>query len=261
MNTSRDMESVNDSEVVSPSTSKPQPTACELEFVEAPKGSSNSKIKKTTKRKKSDSSDTGLIPIGTNKYQKPPSIHEKYAARPDSLEHICLAQFAQWYETAPKNSKKQKRGIEMSEHEIVCPHLESPQTMPKFIELKDSNLGCMYLREGPQVIMFHKFDAEKDAHEFFYNELLFYFHWRSESELHCDDFQACLAKFRTMLPKNPKGSFIDTVKNDLFPEMNNVELARVILEEFPNDQRPTHIGDFLDNENEKEMKIAGSKHI
>ena len=119
-------------------------------------------------------------------YKKPPTIHDKYAARPDSLEHICLAQFAQWYETVPKNSKKHKRYGEMSDQAIICPHLKTPLTMPKFIELKDQDLGCMYLREGPQVIMFHKFNEDKDAHRFFYNELLFYFHWRSEKELHFD---------------------------------------------------------------------------
>ena len=66
--------------------------------------------------------------------------------------------------------------------------------------------------------MYHKFDEGKDAHEFFYNELLFYFHWRREIvDLHRENFEACLEKFRSSLPGNPGISFIDSVKSQLFP--------------------------------------------
>ena len=65
-------------------------------------------------------------------------------------------------------------------------------------------------------------------------------------ELHSEDFTACLAKFKKEF------SFIETVKTKMFPEMNNVELARTIMEEYPEDIRPSHIGDLIDNQNEQD---------
>ena len=104
-----------------------------------------------------------------------------------------------------------------------------------------------------KILMYHKFDEGKDAHRFFYSELLLYSHWRCEtSELHHDDFDACLTKYNSPVPNDPKISYIETVKSYLFPEMNNVELARAIMEECLEDNRPSHIGDLLDNQNEQD---------
>ena len=239
MNTPRDMESTNGSEVVSPSFTKNFATQ---------------ESSKDTKAKQNKTKTSKTIPIGDNEYVRPPSIHEKYAARPDSLEHICLAQFAVWYESAPKNSARSKKKFDvMSDEEIICPHLKTPLYMPRYIQLKIPELGCMYLREGPQILMFHKFDEGKDAHRFFYSELLLYFHWRSETlELHSEDFEACLSKYKSTVPNNPKISFIEFVKSQLFPEMNNVEMARALMEECLDENRPSHIGDLLDNQNEQD---------
>ena len=64
----------------------------------------------------------------------------------------------------PKASKHRKKIAEsLSEHKIICPHLETPLYMPNLIQLKVPELGCMYLREGPQILMYHKFDGAKDA--------------------------------------------------------------------------------------------------
>ena len=46
------------------------------------------------------------IPGSDEQFYEPQSIHEKYAERPDSLENICLAQFAIWYVSVPKNWKE-----------------------------------------------------------------------------------------------------------------------------------------------------------
>ena len=98
MNTPRDMESTNGSEVVSPSFTKNFATQ---------------ESSKDTKGKQNKTKTNNTIPIGDNEYVRPPSIHEKYAARPDSLEHICLAQFAVWYESVPKNSARGKKKFDL----------------------------------------------------------------------------------------------------------------------------------------------------
>ena len=190
-----------------------------------------------------------------NLYVKPASDHEKYASRPDSLEHICFAQFLMWYETTRSNAKEPKNLDTLSSHEIICPHLEKPAYLPKYIKMKDQKLRPMYLRQSKKVLMLHQYKEAENPHEFFHSELMLYMHWRKEAELHADDLDACIKYFQTGLPNVPSVSLIETIKEQLFPEMNNVELARAIMEDFvPNDERPCHIGDVLDSQLEQDTE-------
>ena len=107
--------------------------------------------------------------------------------------------------------------------------------MPFVIDLKDPTLGSMKLRQSEAVLKFHKFREDEEIHEFLYGELLLYMHWRSENELRRDDFNTCLALYQTPSPLNPEVSFVHTVKNSLFPEMNNIDTARAILDNFAED--------------------------
>ena len=146
MKMSRDTESDNGYEVLSPSkpnciglrecrtTKQNKKTQSQKEQICSQDMESNNSIKMFSQAQKNTKSrkvkrETNTIPIGDNEYIRPPSIHEKYAARPDSLEHICLAQFVIWYESAPKNSVIGKSKLEMmSDEEIICPHLKVHHT-------------------------------------------------------------------------------------------------------------------------------------
>ena len=128
------------------------------------------------------------IPGSDDQFYEPQSVHEKYSNRPESLEHICLAQFAIWYVLVPKKWKKPKDIEAVSDTQVICPELSEPLQMPRYIQLKDENQSCMRLRMFPAVLRMHRFKEEKDAHEFFFSELLLYKHWRSEEELFPDDF-------------------------------------------------------------------------
>ena len=197
--------------------------------------------------------NTRSVRINDKNYVIPISKHERYASRPSSLEHMCFAQFLIWYKPLTNQTKKTKYE-ELSSHDIICPHQTKPEKMPIVIELKDPSLGCMKLRQFEAVLKFHKFREDEDAHEFFYSELVLYKHWRSEDELRYDNFDACLALYQTPSPRNPELTIVETVKNSLFPEINNVEIARAILDDLTEDQRPCHIGDVLDNQNEQDIE-------
>ena len=140
MNTPRDAEPFNGNDVASPTISNSQTEVCESLIATSTKGGSDTTSKPEIKpkvSKKRSFKNEHAIRIGDNEYVRPPSIHDKYAARPDSLEHICLAQFVIWYESVPKTSKSRKKQAEsLSEHEIICPHLETPTYMPNYINLK-----------------------------------------------------------------------------------------------------------------------------
>ena len=156
---------------------------------------------------------------------------------------------------APKTEKKSSIDEE-GPVEIVCPDLDSKPGPKKFL-LKtitlQNDLGVMKLRSFPLVLRMHKFKESKNPHEFFYSELLLYKHWRSEDELREDSFDECLKLFNMSSPNDPNQTYIFEVKERLFPQKNNVELARAIIEELDDqDQRPSHIGDQLDAQNEQE---------
>ena len=53
---------------------------------------------------------------------------------------------------------------------------------------------------------------------------------------------------------------VNWVKDNLFPEMNNVEMARAVLEEFT-DQRPAHIGDAIDAQNVQDQEDQNMEGI
>ena len=154
--------------------------------------------------------NTRSVRINEKDYVIPISKHDRYASRPDSLEHMCFAQFLLWYKPLTNEPKKAKFE-DFSSHEIICPHQTKPKKMPIVIQLKDPLLGCMKLREFEAVLKYHKFREDVDALGFFYSELLLYKHWRSEDELRDDDFDACLALYQTPSPQNPELTIVETV--------------------------------------------------
>ena len=194
------------------------------------------------------------------KYVPVASIHEKYAKRPDSLEHMTLAQFATSYDRIGNHAGKAKLsgGIAspLSDQTVVSHNKKLQVKLPIFIKLKEQEY-YMKLRGTPSVMRIHKVKEEYNPHEFFYSELLLYRPWRDEKELHPECLEACMQLYKeecdcdehmdgTAIP--PK---VEKVKDKLFPFKNNVEEARAMMENMPS-ERAEHVGDNLDPELEHE---------
>ena len=88
----------------------------------------------------------------------------------------------------------------------------------------------------------HKFNPEKDEHEYCYSELLLFYPWRSEDELFPEDGKKCIKLFITAQPS------IEALKKKLFPHLADVELGRAMVENFEADENA--IGAELDAEGE-----------
>ena len=84
------------------------------------------------------------------------SVHDRYAARPDEMENVCLAQFATQYTTCSAANKKA-------------------------ILLKDNQLGCVMRRTRDAVMRTHRFSD--DDFRFYYSKLLLFLPWRKENFL------------------------------------------------------------------------------
>ena len=181
------------------------------------------------------------------------SIHEKYASRPASLEHMCLAQFAICFDTVPLKSVKAKvfdEGVcnedtSRESQKIVSWDKQLESELPTHIML-NNNVGYMRLRGNQAILRYHKFKEDKNFEEYLYSQLLLYKPWRSEvNDLKLGDLHAIVELFRKEQKK------IETIEANLFPHRKSVNEARAVLENFP-DSRPSHIGDELDPENEKD---------
>ena len=82
------------------------------------------------------------------------SVHDRYAARPDGIENVCLAQFATQYTTCSAANKKA-------------------------ILMKDNQLGCVMRRTRDAVMRTHRFSD--DDFRFYYSKLLLFLPWRKEN--------------------------------------------------------------------------------
>ena len=86
------------------------------------------------------------------------SIHDRYAARPDELEDMCLAVFATRYTITSKKAGQ-----------------------ANVIELKDAKLGRMVKRGKDCVLRTHRYSD--DNFRYFYAKLLMFWPWRTERQL------------------------------------------------------------------------------
>ena len=102
------------------------------------------------------------------------SLIDRYAARPDSLENLCLAEFAANYITRSIHDN------EDGDTNDALPPAEDQQNSLSRITLKN-NLGSMYKRSQESIIRFHRFNHEKEAEKLYRSKLLLYLPWRDES--------------------------------------------------------------------------------
>ena len=187
------------------------------------------------------------------KFLESESHHSKYAMRPICVEQVCFCQHCMRYTqlTAMEANKIRRNGRRPAPPpagkgwegilHIVTDDPMSTTPLPDLIELDNGKM--MKLRKFDAVVRRHKFKEEKEAHEFFFSELLLFWPWRNESELFPDDAKKCAELYKRVKPS------IDKVKETLFPHLEDVELGREMVENFEFDMN--EIGAAVDPEGEQ----------
>ena len=104
------------------------------------------------------------------------SLMDRYAARPNQLENMCLAEFAANYDI--KYSQKSEDDNDHTPNPLEQQETEVSDT----IWLK-GGLGQMKKRNVEAVIRFPKYNSEKDSEKYFRGKLMLYTAWRDENEL------------------------------------------------------------------------------
>ena len=119
------------------------------------------------------------------------NLIDRYAARPDQLENMCLAEFAANYDV-----KYSKTSDEENDHTPKPLQQEKAQQRIS-INLKDG-LGKMQKRSREAIIRFPKHNIEKDSEKYYRAKLMLYYPWRQENNIiggsasYCDQYRNCL---------------------------------------------------------------------
>ena len=119
------------------------------------------------------------------------NLIDRYAARPDQLENMCLAEFAANYDVKYSKTSEEEND-----------HTPNPQQQEKAqqritINLKDG-LGKMQKRSREAIIRFPKHSIEKDSEKYYRAKLMLYYPWRQENNImgesasYCDQYRNCL---------------------------------------------------------------------
>ena len=105
----------------------------------------------------------------------------RYAARPDCLEDVCLADFAANYTVSYNEMEEVDDSVPqiLDEHEEAGQDAPFQAAYPKSIMLKNG-MGRMHKRRREAVIRFRKFNSAKDTNNFYRAKLMLYLHWRDE---------------------------------------------------------------------------------
>ena len=170
------------------------------------------------------------------KFKEVDTIHKKYSERPSALDDVCLAQFATSYRSINAVLEDTDWNENVSLKEGIMRKFGKTELLPKFIRLTSG--GFMVLRIRPVILRIHS-SKKKEAHEGIYSELLLFFPWRNESDLHEGDEKAC----ETLFKMNEE--LIEVNKKSIHPNSSMIDTMMELLE--CNDSiKPTHLSENLD---------------
>ena len=179
-------------------------------------------------------------------YKQSIPVHERYAARPKSLESMCLAQFATSYKYS-KNPPKKAVFEEGSSTSVSSQTIfNSEILLPTCISLVPKDLGYMNLRLTPAVLRNHN-SSKKEGVEQHYAEMLLFSSWKDEIKDLDRGLDTCFDQYlekKTEIDLNKKAMFPGESKID-YLEDKEIELASM---------RPTHIYDTLNSQGEQQNK-------
>jgi hypothetical protein len=131
------------------------------------------------------------LPTGSTDVFKP-NILDRYEARPDSLEDLCLADFVSHYvmiaakkpqiESDDTGAVENGNAIGQS-HQEENLNIADVSKETNLLQLKEKKLGKIRARKRYAVIRYHRVAKDKDPESFYHKMLLLYLPWRDEQQL------------------------------------------------------------------------------
>ena len=198
-----------------------------------------------------------------------PDLWSKYLRRPDSLEHLCYAQFVKMYDGTSSQEKQEDEDDDpdaLSDDQVTRSDEDDDANkwnyimtvenngsqgseLPLLIELRDPIPGeasKMKRRRHPAALRFHKVRQDKEADKFMLNELMLYRPTRDEFQ--SDDL------FELYHEQHLGQRKVDIVKSQVMEYLESVEEARLMMAEAEKemDQFLADIGGALDPQGQQD---------
>lgn len=197
---------------------------------------------------KSEKSNGVVIKDRPGRYQPSTSIHDRYSARPNWLELICLAQFATSYVLMKVPPKRVKESKSFEEEDVYLEELSDTTVfntdvqLPRYIKLQTGEF--MRLRSYPMVLRYHN-SKKKEGHEQHYSEMVLFHHWRNEEvEFKRNSVKDCIEVYQS------KENEIEALKRAFLLGDDAISS----LDDSDRDQeRPSHVYDELDAQREQDL--------
>ncbi len=197
----------------------------------------------------------------------------------DILENLCFSQFMKMYEnrgwrqTAKTNEEGEvdeeaSQFDEIDEGELDEEdrfnyvivgdeeNVEKLKELPQAVTLHDLQPGeppILHRRTFPRALRFFKKNFDLNPHKFYLAELILYFPFRDENDLHPNNEQKCEKLYKDNEEK------IKQVKAQVMPYLESVEEAQLIYEQNKEDKEENieeQMGAELDAEKEQEVVDA-----
>ena len=185
-----------------------------------------------------------------------PGIFEHYAMRPYSLENLCLADFAAFFEFATRGLKKQNNEFEDNEDDMenagydkdYDDHLINKIPTGTEFKLLD-NSGFIKKRKFRCILNYRR--DQKDATENARSTLLLFKSWRNENkDIHNSNFKMLIEEHEEEIRQNQ----IKYEKNtSLFEQLNDIE--QKLKENDDNSFSDEDADDEEEHQEEDEMEV------
>lgn len=206
-------------------------------------------------------------------------IHERYSARPDDLENMCLAKFAVNYDPVYSagncaHNDNQDSGNENEnedENDLDCNEDEMDYLRKRNMIRLKNEMGYMRKRKKQCILRIASFKEATEPERYYYSRLLLYLPWRTEEEL-LNGFRSYTDHYHVVkdiieenalefnLHTNSMNEAIDFVADNGAPEMVWDKILPIVEEENTLAKEDDviiiqNIDDKEEDNNEKEIDI------
>ena len=107
------------------------------------------------------------------------SLIDRYAARPVSLQNICLAIFTFTYDVIQSSTKKEETGGVNEEEEIQDTENDNSLTKIKL----QKGMGVIGKREQEAILHTRRYKIHAEPEKYYHSELFLYYPWNNEDDM------------------------------------------------------------------------------
>ena len=134
--------------------------------------------------------------------------------------------------------ESQEKGVDPDRIRVLQTISGTEKPLPEKLTLRSGKR--MLIRRHPAVLRIYDHTKSKAAgHEACYSELLLFHPWRKEKEdLYANDARKCMELFTSRFEE------LQSVKSDLFPFKETMDMAKYTLEDAEGSLRPSHVSDM-----------------